>query len=149
MVTISEPLYKSDSNFICWTRWMENMKFRENFLFSGGFLGMDNVSIVDRSYILHNGHPMQQVRYLALDAPSYENYLLGVIKITLECSKQDRYIPFVKYLGNRKERFIFQASRNILFSSQTYHILPSSPVNNCIMHYQMTLYWHHVIFGIG
>ncbi|KAK3084379.1 hypothetical protein FSP39_012521 [Pinctada imbricata] len=40
--------------------WMNAMKFKDSHLFSGGFLGMDNISVVDRSYVLSKGYPLQQ-----------------------------------------------------------------------------------------
>ncbi|XP_062572717.1 uncharacterized protein LOC134234672, partial [Saccostrea cucullata] len=41
--------------------WLKSMHFRNNrYLFTGGFLGLDNISIVDRSYHLKQGYPLIQ-----------------------------------------------------------------------------------------
>ena len=48
--------------FILCYRWLKTMQHRDgSFLFTGGFLGMDNISVVDRSFHLKQNKPLIQV----------------------------------------------------------------------------------------
>ena len=66
--------------------WVNKVDSSGNNVFEGGFLGMDNISILDRSSSFSDGSKLQQsdgTGWMAL-------FCLSMMRIALELSKQDR-----------------------------------------------------------
>jgi hypothetical protein len=77
--------------------WMHTQKMKNSFIFGGGFLGLDNVGVLDRGAPLPDGAWLEQ-----LDATSWMAlYALDMTKIALELSNEyppmeDEAIYFTK-----------------------------------------------------
>lgn len=80
------------------TWWVNRLDPTENNVFEGGFLGMDNIGVFDRSKEIPGNANLEQVdgtSWMAL-------YCLSMLKISLEISKEDKAYEDMatKYLGH-------------------------------------------------
>ena len=67
------------------TWWVNRKDAEGNNIFQGGFLGLDNIGVLDRSAVLPNGGVIEQS-----DATSWMGmYCLNMMTIALELSKQN------------------------------------------------------------
>lgn len=98
---------KGDVNFlkrmfnklsVNFTWWVNRVDSTENNVFEGGFLGLDNIGVFDRSHGIEGVKTLEQVDGTAWMAL----YCLCMLKISLEISKEDETYEEMatKYFGN-------------------------------------------------
>ena len=80
------------------TWWVNRLDPTQNNVFEGGFLGMDNIGVFDRSKEIPGNATMEQVdgtSWMAL-------YCLSMLKISLEISREDKAFEDMatKYMGH-------------------------------------------------
>ncbi|EIJ39741.1 Mannosyl oligosaccharide glucosidase [Galbibacter orientalis DSM 19592] len=96
------------------TWWVNRLDSSNNNIFEGGFLGLDNIGVFDRSYGVPGNGKLEQVdgtSWMAL-------YCLSMLEISLEISLQDNSYEdmTIKYFGHFV--FIAEALNNININSQ-------------------------------
>lgn len=86
--------------------WINNIKFKDEYSFGGGFLGMDNISIIDR-----NQFSSDQVKIKQVDSAGWMAlYCLNLIKIIIELNEEelsnDQKFPYMKDLEEILNHFL-------------------------------------------
>ncbi|MFT5942003.1 MAG: hypothetical protein ACI9AV_000856 [Sediminicola sp.] len=91
------------------TWWVNQQDKNENNVFQGGFLGLDNIGVFDRSHGIPGGGYLEQVDGTAWMAL----YCLNMLEISLEISLEDKSFEDMatKYLGHFV--FIAEALNNL------------------------------------
>lgn len=95
IVFLKRMFNKLSLNF---TWWVNRLDSTQNNIFEGGFLGLDNIGIFDRSQGIPSGAILKQVDSTAWMAL----YCVTMLKISLEISKEDRSYEDMatKYFGH-------------------------------------------------